>query len=138
MTPHTQVPAAAAQAVVSAVTVLVVEDTPSEMELMSHYLREGGFSVIAAPSGQEGMDQAIAQQPDVIVTDVVMPGISGFELCRKLKRNPQTQAVPVVICSSKKQRIDRLWGMKQGATAYLTKPYTRDQLVQAIRTALLS
>lgn len=133
MTPNTQ---AAAHAEVASATVLIVEDTPSERELMSHYLRESGFSVIAAPSGQEGMDKAIAQQPDVIITDVVMPGISGFELCRKLKRNPQTQAVPIVICSSKKQSIDRLWGMKQGAKAYLTKPYTRAELVQAIKTAL--
>lgn len=125
------------QMVAKMATILVVEDTPSEMELMSHYLREEGFSVIAAPSGQEGLDKAIAQQPDVIVTDVVMPGISGFELCRKLKRTPETQSVPVVLCSSKKQNIDRLWGMKQGAKAYLTKPYTRDELVQAIKIALV-
>lgn len=118
-------------------TVLVVEDGPSEMELMSHYLQEEGFSVIGAATGSEGLDKAIAQSPDVIVTDVVMPGISGFELCRKLRRTPETQAVPVVICSSKKQDIDRLWGMRQGANAYLTKPYTRDQLIQVIKTVLV-
>jgi two-component system, chemotaxis family, response regulator PixH len=118
-------------------TVLVVEDAPSEMELMSHYLREEGYSVIGALSGKEGLDKAIAQKPDVIVTDVVMPGFSGFELCRKLKRTPETQAVPVVICTSKKQNIDRLWGMRQGADVYLTKPYTREQLIQAIKTALI-
>ncbi len=118
-------------------TVLVVEDGPSEMELMSHYLQEEGFSVIGAATGSEGLDKAIAQSPDVIVTDVVMPGISGFELCRKLRRIPETQAVPVVICSSKKQDIDRLWGMRQGANAYLTKPYTRDQLIQIIKTVLV-
>ncbi len=118
-------------------TVLVVEDGPSEMELMSHYLQEEGFSVIGAATGSEGLDKAIAQSPDVIVTDVVMPGISGFELCRKLRRIPETQAVPVVICSSKKQDIDRLWGMRQGANAYLTKPYTRDQLIQVIKTVLV-
>ncbi|MGB7085521.1 MAG: response regulator [Phormidesmis sp.] len=118
-------------------TVLVVEDTPSEMELMSHYLRAEGYSVISAPTGKEGLDMAIAQQPDVIVTDVVMPDFSGFELCRKLKRTPATQAVPVVICTSKKQDIDRLWGMRQGANAYLTKPYTRDELLQAVKAALV-
>ncbi|KPQ36381.1 MAG: twitching motility two-component system response regulator PilH [Phormidesmis priestleyi Ana] len=128
--PATQVPAKVS-------TVLVVEDTPSEMELMSHYLREEGFSVISAPSGKEGLDKAIAQQPDIIITDVVMPGISGFELCRKLKRTPETMATPIVICSSKKQNIDRLWGLKQGAKAYLTKPYTRDELVEVIKTALV-
>ena len=103
---------------------------------MSHYLKEEGFSVIGAVTGQEGLDKAISQQPDVIVTDVVMPGISGFELCRALKRTPETQAVPIVICSSKKQNIDRLWGMRQGAKAYLTKPYTRAELISAIKTVL--
>ncbi|MGB3298441.1 MAG: response regulator [Phormidesmis sp.] len=117
-------------------TVLVVEDTPSELELMSHYLREAGYRVISAPSGQAGLDKAIAQQPDVIITDIVMPDISGYELCRKLKRSPQTQAVPVVMCSSKKQAIDRLWGMRQGAKAYLAKPYTKAELAEAIKIAL--
>ena len=104
---------------------------------MSHYLKEEGFSVIGAMTGQEGLEKAIAQRPDVIVTDVVMPGISGFELCRALKRTPETQAVPIVICSSKKQTIDRLWGMRQGAKAYLTKPYTRGELVDAVKAALV-
>ncbi|MEL6602317.1 MAG: response regulator [Cyanobacteria bacterium J06614_10] len=113
-------------------TVLVVEDAPSEMKLMSHYLQEGGFSVIGAITGKEGLDKAIAQKPDVIVTDVVMPGFSGFELCRKLKSIPETKEVPVVICSSKGQTIDRMWGMRQGAKAYLTKPYTREQLIEAV------
>lgn len=121
---------------INTITVLIVEDAPSEMELMSFYLKAEGYSVIAAPTGQEGLCKAISQKPDVIVTDVVMPGISGFELCRQLKRTPETQSVPVVICSSKKQHIDRLWGMRQGANAYLTKPYTRDQLIQAVKTAL--
>ena len=118
-------------------TVLIVEDAPSEMELMTHYLRAEGYSVIGAPTGKEGLDKAIAQKPDVIVTDVVMPGFSGFELCRKLKRTPETQSVPVVICTSKKQNIDRLWGMRQGADAYLTKPDTKDELIEAVKSALV-
>lgn len=118
------------------VTVLVVEDAPSEMKLMSHYLQEEGFSVIGAVSGSEGLDKAIAQKPDVVVTDIVMPGISGFELCRKLKHMPETKEVPVVMCSSKGQTIDRMWGMRQGANAYLTKPYTRDELIEAVKTVL--
>lgn len=118
------------------ITVLIVEDAPSEMELMRFYLKSAGYRVIGALTGQAGLDKAVSQPPDVIITDVVMPGISGFELCRQLKRIPETQAVPIVICSSKKQDIDRLWGMRQGADAYLTKPYSRDQLVQAVKTAL--
>lgn len=113
-------------------TVLIVEDTPSEMELMSHYLRESGCLVLNATSAQDALAIAAQQRPDVIVTDVVMPGMSGFELCRSLKKQPETANVPIVICTSKNQDIDRLWGMKQGADAYLTKPYTQEQLVQAV------
>ena len=118
------------------ITVLIVEDVPSEVALMSLYLESAGYQVVSALSGQEGLDKAISQKPDVIVTDVVMPGISGFELCRQLKRTPETQTVPIVICSSKGQDIDRLWGMRQGAESYLTKPYTQDQLIQAVKMAL--
>jgi chemotaxis family two-component system response regulator PixH len=114
-------------------TILVVEDTLSEMELMSHYLRESGYSVINAVSAKEAINLAIEQKPDVIVTDVVMPGMSGFELCRSLKKHPATEKVPIVICTSKNQEIDRLWGMKQGADAYVTKPFTREQLIRAVK-----
>ncbi|MGJ3251853.1 MAG: response regulator [Elainellaceae cyanobacterium] len=114
-------------------TILVVEDTLSEMELMSHYLRESGYNVISAVSAKEALNIAIEQRPDVIVTDVVMPGMSGFELCRSLKKHPVTEKVPIVICTSKNQEIDRLWGMKQGADAYVTKPFTREQLIRAVK-----
>ncbi|WP_038016535.1 response regulator transcription factor [Synechococcus sp. PCC 7335] len=117
-------------------TVLIVEDAASELELMSHYLQQAGYSVIRAASGIEGLDKAIAQKPDAIVTDIVMPGISGFELCRQLKNTPATKTVPVVMCSSKGQKIDRIWGKKQGADVYLTKPYTQEQLIEAVRTVL--
>jgi len=115
-------------------TVLIVEDTPSEMALISHYLHEFGYFVISAETGKEALNKAISQKPDVILTDVVMPGMSGFELCRSLKKNPATENVPIVICSSKNLEIDRLWGMKQGADAYLTKPFTQEQLIRVLRS----
>jgi two-component system, chemotaxis family, response regulator PixH len=115
-------------------TVLVVEDTPSEMELLTHYLREGGYTVIGAVSAKEALNKAIELKPDVIVTDVVMPGMSGFELCRSLKKHPATEKVPIIICTSKGQDIDRLWGMRQGADVYITKPFTREQLVRAVQS----
>ncbi|MGH8001927.1 MAG: response regulator [Brasilonema sp.] len=118
-------------------TILIVEDSPSELELMSHYLVEGGYNVIQATGAKEAIEKAQSQNPDVIVTDVVMPGMSGFELCRSLKRNPATQKVPIVICSSKNQEIDRLWAMRQGADAYVTKPYTREQLLRAIKSVVI-
>ena len=114
-------------------TILIVVDNPSEMELISHYLREGGYTVINAVGAKEALNKVSEQKPDVIITDVVMPGMSGFELCRRLKTQPETEKVPIVICSSKDQEIDRLWGMKQGADAYLTKPFTREQILRAIK-----
>lgn len=114
-------------------TILIVEDTPSEMELMKHYLRDSGYQVIATANAKEGLDRAIEQKPTVIITDVVMPGMSGFELCRSLKKHPATEHVPIIICTSKSQQIDRLWGMKQGADVYLTKPFTREQLIRAVK-----
>jgi two-component system, chemotaxis family, response regulator PixH len=118
-------------------TILVVEDSPSELELISHYLKESGYNVIKAAGAKEALEKAVSsQQIDAIVTDVVMPEMSGFELCRSLKKNPLTQKVPIVICSSKNQEIDRLWARRQGADAYITKPYTRDQLLHTLKSVV--
>ncbi|MCM0593111.1 MAG: response regulator [Gloeotrichia echinulata IR180] len=118
-------------------TILIVEDSPSELKLMSHYLQESGYNVIAATTAKEAIEQVRSQQLDVIVTDVVMPGMSGFELCRSLKKDAATAKVPIVICSSKNQEIDRLWATRQGADAYITKPYTRDQLLRVIKSVTI-
>jgi two-component system, chemotaxis family, response regulator PixH len=117
--------------------ILIVEDSPSELELMSHYLKDSGYNVIHATSAQEALEKASLEQLDAIITDVVMPGMSGFELCRSLKKNPATRKLPIVICSSKNLEIDRLWAMKQGADAYVTKPYTREQLLRAIKSVIM-
>ncbi len=113
-------------------TVLIVEDTPSEMELMSLYLREGGYTVINSANAQDALKMVAQHQPQVIISDVVMPGMSGFEFCRSLRKNPETAGIPVIFCTSKNQDIDRLWGMKQGASAYITKPFTREDLIQTV------
>lgn len=118
-------------------TVLVVEDTASEMELITSYLRESGYTVISATDAQEALNKVSLFKPDVVVTDVVMPGMSGFELCRSLKKNPETEKLPVVVCSSKNQEIDRLWAMKQGADAYVTKPFKQEDIVKAVRSVNL-
>ena len=115
-------------------TILIVEDSLSEMELMSHYLRESGFLVLNATGAKQGLEVALEQKPNVILTDVVMPGMSGFELCRSLKKNPVTQKIPIIICTSQNEEIDRLWGMKQGADAYITKPFSREQLIQSVKS----
>lgn len=116
--------------------VLLVDDNLSLLELMEGYLRESGHTVIRTTDSKEALAKALEHKPDVIITDVVMPGLSGFELCRSLK-HPDTANIPVVICSSKDQGIDRLWGMKQGAVAYLTKPFSREQLVRTVNLAVV-
>jgi twitching motility two-component system response regulator PilH len=118
------------------ITVLVVDDIPSEMELISVYLAESGYEVITASNGKEALKKTVEQKPDVVVTDVVMFGMSGFELCRSLKKNPATQDLPIVLCTARNQEIDRLWGMKQGANLYVTKPFTREEIVKAVKSVV--
>lgn len=117
-------------------TVLVVDDGPAELELMCRYLRDGGYTVISTTDAKDALAKAESQKPDIVVTDVVMPGMSGFELCRSIKKNEATQKLPVVICTSKNQDLDKLWGKKQGADAYITKPFTREDLLQAVQSVV--
>jgi two-component system, chemotaxis family, response regulator PixH len=118
-------------------TVLVVEDTFSEMELICSYLREGGYNVITTSDAKDALAKAEQQKPDVVVTDVVMPGMSGLELCRSLKKNPATQKLPIIVCTSKNQDLDRMWAMKQGADAYVTKPFNKEDLIKAVKSVAM-
>ncbi|MEH2364318.1 response regulator [Nostoc sp.] len=115
-------------------TILVIEDCLSELKLISHYLSDRGYNIIKATSAKEALEIILEEKPDAIVTDVVMPGMSGFELCRFIKTNPTNQKVPILICSSKNQAIHRLWAKKQAADAYITKPYTPEQLLNVIQS----
>jgi len=117
-------------------TILVVDDAPAELELICSYLRDGGYIVISTTDAKDALAKAESQKPDIVLTDVVMPGMSGFELCRSLKKNEATQQLPVVICTSKDQDLDKLWGKKQGADAYVTKPFTREGLLQALQSVV--
>lgn len=117
-------------------TVLVVEDTMSEMELICNYLRESGYTVISTSDAKDALAKAEQQKPDLVLTDLVMPGMSGLELCRSLKKNPATEKLPVVVCTSKNQDLDRMWAMKQGANGYVTKPFTKEELVRAVRAVV--
>ncbi len=113
--------------------ILVVEDTASERQLIASYLKEGGYEVEEAVNGAEAMTKIGTRKPDLIITDLVMPGMSGLELCRGVKKNPETQNIPIVACTSKDKDLDKMWGMKQGIDLYLTKPFTKDEIVKAIK-----
>ncbi|MGK7932520.1 MAG: PleD family two-component system response regulator [Microcystaceae cyanobacterium] len=115
-------------------TVLVVEDTISVQQLLNQYLQESGYKVMNASNGKDALDQVSQKMPDVIITDLVMPDMNGLELCRSLKKDPNTKKLPVIACTSKDQELDRLWGMKQGIDIYVTKPFTKEDIVRAVRS----
>ncbi len=114
---------------------LVVEDSRREWEIISHHLGDWGYKILKASSAKEALEMALEERPDAIVTNVVMPGMSGFELCRFLKINLTSQKVPIVVCSNKNQAVHHLWARKQGADVYLTKPYTPEDLLSAVQSA---
>ena len=114
--------------------VLVVEDSQSEMELMTLYLKNNGYEVISANNATDGMELAAGQKPDVIITDITMDGINGFEFCRLLKVYPDTEKIPIVACTARDRNLDRMWGQKQGIDVYITKPYSQADLINAIKS----
>jgi chemotaxis family two-component system response regulator PixH len=114
-------------------TVLVVEDGLTDMEILCRYLQQAGYSVISATSSEEAQDKIDISKPDVIFLDVILPGKSGFEICRELKNNPKTSHIPVVFCSTKSTDVDKIWGNMLGAEAYLSKPINREELVVTLK-----
>ena len=117
-------------------TILVVDDAHSERELMSTYLEQEGYQVIQATNGQEALEKVTSQKPNLVITDLVMPDMNGLELCRAIRKNPDTEKLPIIACTSKNQELDRVWGLKQGLNLYLTKPYTREEVTQAVKSLL--
>ncbi len=113
--------------------VLVVDDSPTERFYLSDILRKGGYEVITAESGEDGLDKARKDKPDLILMDVVMPGLNGFQATRQLNRDPATQSIPVIMCTTKGQETDRVWGMRQGAVDYIVKPIVGDTLLGKIK-----
>lgn len=116
--------------------VLIIDDSPTEVYKLTTILEKNGYSVEVAETGEEGLSMAKLSPPDLILMDVVMPGLNGFQATRQLSRAPETTDVPVVIVSTKDQATDKVWGMRQGARAYLVKPISETQLLNAISEAL--
>jgi twitching motility two-component system response regulator PilH len=117
-------------------TVLIVDDSPTVRQMVSEQLRKVGYTVIEAVDGEEAVDKIKSTLPDLVVTDIVMPRKNGYELCRWIKSDPKTKDIPVVMCTSKSEEFDVYWGMKQGADAYITKPYHPPDLVAAVKRLL--
>lgn len=113
-------------------TVLVVDDSPTDLEYLSTLLAGKGYQVLRAASAEESMEQAKTHDPDLILMDVIMPGMNGFEATRKLTKDAATRHIPVILCSNKTQETDRVWGMRQGARDYVTKPINEAELLSKI------
>ena len=118
--------------------ILVVDDSPAETHKFVNALAKQGHQVLTATSGSDGIDMASAEQPDVILMDVVMPGVNGFQATRQLTRNTATSHIPIIIVSAKNQDADRVWGERQGACGYLTKPVDDRTLIEAVNDVLSS
>jgi twitching motility two-component system response regulator PilH len=113
--------------------ILVVDDSKTELFHLSDILGKKGFVVRTAENGEEAMRRLSEDTPDLILMDVVMPGQNGFQLTRAITRDPRFAAVPVIMCTSKGQETDKVWGMRQGARDYIVKPVNGDDLLAKIR-----
>ncbi len=114
-------------------TVMVVDDSPTERFFLTDILQRNGYAVLSANSGEEGVAMAKRDKPDLILMDVVMPGLNGFQATRMLNRDEETKSIPVIICTSKGQETDRVWGLRQGAVGYLVKPIVAEELIAKIK-----
>lgn len=112
--------------------ILIVDDSPTERYFLSDILIKNGFSVSTAENGEEALQKIKADKPQLILMDIVMPGQNGFQVTRAISRDPDTQDVPVIICTSKGQETDRIWGLRQGARDYIVKPVDPQELLTKI------
>jgi twitching motility two-component system response regulator PilH len=112
--------------------ILVVDDSATERYFLSDILIKNGFSVSTAENGEEALLKVKADRPQLILMDVVMPGQNGFQVTRAINRNPETQDVPIIMCTSKGQETDRIWGLRQGARDYIVKPVDPQELLAKI------
>ena len=113
--------------------ILIVDDSKTELHHLSDLLGKRGYAVRTAENGEEAMKRLGEDKPDLILMDVVMPGQNGFQLTRSITRDPRFADVPVIMCTSKNQETDKVWGMRQGARDYVVKPVNGDELIAKIR-----
>ena len=113
--------------------ILVVDDSPTERHVLKVLLASNGYEVLTAESGEEGIAKAKSELPDLILMDVVMPGQNGYQLTRSISRSPEYSAIPIILCTSKNLETDRVWGMRQGARDYITKPVNAGELMAKIK-----
>jgi twitching motility two-component system response regulator PilG len=112
--------------------ILIVDDSPTERHVLNDMLSKSGFEVVASDNGEDAILKAKSLKPDLILMDVVMPGLNGFQATRAISRDPDTRLIPIILCTSKSQETDKIWGMRQGARDYIVKPVNREELLEKI------
>jgi twitching motility two-component system response regulator PilH len=117
--------------------ILIVDDSPSQLMGMKRIVEKLGHEAVTAEDGAAGVEAAKANLPDLILMDVVMPNLNGFQATRAISKEATTANIPVVLVTTKDQETDKVWGMRQGAKAYITKPFTENQLVEVINSLLV-
>lgn len=116
--------------------VLIVDDSPTETYKFKEILEKHGFEIITADNGADGVAVARQEKPDVVLMDVVMPGLNGFQATRQLSKGEDTKHIPVIIVTTKDQETDKVWGRRQGASDYLTKPVEESVLIDTIKRVM--
>ena len=118
--------------------ILIVDDSPSQLLGIRRIVEKLGHEALTAEDGAAGVETAKRELPDLILMDVVMPNLNGFQATRSISREPSTKHIPVILVTTKDQDTDRMWGMRQGARAYLTKPFSEEELSEVITSHLAS
>ncbi|MGE8407136.1 MAG: twitching motility response regulator PilH [Pseudomonas sp.] len=116
--------------------ILIVDDSPTEMYKLTGMLEKYGHQVLKAGNGADGVALALQEKPDAVLMDIVMPGMNGFQATRQLSKDPTTVDIPVIIVTTKDQETDKVWGKRQGARDYLTKPVDEDTLIKVLNGVL--
>jgi len=120
----------------NAAKVLVIDDSATICLIMARALRKAGYQVITASNGNDGLTKALQERPHCVVLDVVLPGISGYGLCRQLRALDPKHNLSIIMVSTKNTRLDRSWGLRQGADRYLPKPFSEEMLVQTVKEVI--
>lgn len=114
--------------------ILIVDDSATERHVLTTLLEGKGYSIVTANNGEEGVAAAKRELPDLILMDVVMPGMNGYQATRTISRDEATKHIPVIMCTSKDQETDKIWGMRQGALDYMVKPVDGAALLAKLAT----
>jgi twitching motility two-component system response regulator PilH len=114
--------------------VLIVDDSATDLKKLEQIVSDAGYTAITASSGKEALERARHDRPDAVLLDIIMNDMNGFQVCRALTADEATKNIPIVLVSSKKEKTDQVWGVEQGARAYVTKPFTPEQILDQLRT----